>query len=176
MTTSCVLWVWMLFWTQYYWRSFWKRKGEGGGQREDDRAPPAVPSPPTLSPSQHWGLFTRVSSSHQVAKVLEFQLQAIVLYSIFEEIIEKFSKLMNTSSHRFRRCMNHKQNKYKKTIHRYIIGKLVKIVCFPLRLPYTGVDVICVCRDGENIKGNLKSSQRIKNAYYFRRNENKLTF
>ena len=33
------------------------------------------PSPPALSLSQHQGLFRWVSSSHQVAKVLEFQLQ-----------------------------------------------------------------------------------------------------
>ena len=32
-------------------------------------------SPPTFSLSQHQGLFQWVSSSHQVAKVLEFQLQ-----------------------------------------------------------------------------------------------------
>ena len=30
---------------------------------------------PAFSLSQHWGLFKWVSSSHQVAKVLEFQLQ-----------------------------------------------------------------------------------------------------
>ena len=35
----------------------------------------ASPSPPVLSLSQHQGLFKRVSSSHQVAKVLDFQLQ-----------------------------------------------------------------------------------------------------
>ena len=34
-----------------------------------------VPSPPTFNLSQHQGLFTWVSSLHQVAKVLEFQLQ-----------------------------------------------------------------------------------------------------
>ena len=34
-----------------------------------------VPSPPVFSLSQHQGLFKWVSSSHQVAKVLEFQLQ-----------------------------------------------------------------------------------------------------
>ena len=34
------------------------------------------PSPSALNLSQHWGLFQRVSSSHQVAKVLEFQLQS----------------------------------------------------------------------------------------------------
>ena len=33
------------------------------------------PSPPAFSISQHQGLFQWVSSSHQVAKVLEFQLQ-----------------------------------------------------------------------------------------------------
>ena len=33
------------------------------------------PSPPALSLSQHQGLFQWVSSSHQVAKVLDFQLQ-----------------------------------------------------------------------------------------------------
>ena len=33
------------------------------------------PSPPTFNLSQHHGLFKWVSSSHQVAKVLEFQLQ-----------------------------------------------------------------------------------------------------
>ena len=35
------------------------------------------PSPPTFNlwKDQHWGLFKWVSSSHQVAKVLEFQLQ-----------------------------------------------------------------------------------------------------
>ena len=31
------------------------------------------PSPPAFNPSQHQGLFQWVSSSHQVAKVLEFQ-------------------------------------------------------------------------------------------------------
>ena len=33
------------------------------------------PSPPAFNPSQHQGLFHGVSSSHQVVKVLEFQLQ-----------------------------------------------------------------------------------------------------
>ena len=33
------------------------------------------PSPPAFNLSQHQGLFQRVSSSHQVAKVLELQLQ-----------------------------------------------------------------------------------------------------
>ena len=33
------------------------------------------PSSPAFSLSQHQGLFQGVSSSHQVAKVLEFQLQ-----------------------------------------------------------------------------------------------------
>ena len=33
------------------------------------------PSPPTFNLSQHQGIFQGVSTSHQVAKVLEFQLQ-----------------------------------------------------------------------------------------------------
>ena len=37
--------------------------------------PLVSPSPPALNLSQHWGLFKWVSSSHQVAKVLEFHLQ-----------------------------------------------------------------------------------------------------
>ena len=37
--------------------------------------PLSSPSPPAPSPSQHQGLFQGVSSSHEVAKVLEFQLQ-----------------------------------------------------------------------------------------------------
>ena len=37
--------------------------------------PLSSPSPPALSLSQHQGLFKWVSSSHQVAEVLEFQLQ-----------------------------------------------------------------------------------------------------
>ena len=36
--------------------------------------PPSSPSPPAPNPSQHQSLF-RVNSSHEVAKVLEFQLQ-----------------------------------------------------------------------------------------------------
>ena len=37
--------------------------------------PLSSPSPPSLNLSQHQGLFKWVSSSHQVGKVLEFQLQ-----------------------------------------------------------------------------------------------------
>ena len=37
--------------------------------------PLSSPSPPAPNPSQHQGLFQLVSSLHQVAKVLEFQLQ-----------------------------------------------------------------------------------------------------
>ena len=37
--------------------------------------PLSSPSPPTFNLSKHQGLFQWVSSSHQVAKVLEFQLQ-----------------------------------------------------------------------------------------------------
>ena len=37
--------------------------------------PPSSPSPPAFNLAQHQGLFQSLSSSHQVAKVLELQLQ-----------------------------------------------------------------------------------------------------
>ena len=37
--------------------------------------PLSSPSPPAPNPSKHQSLFQRVSSSYEVAKVLEFQLQ-----------------------------------------------------------------------------------------------------
>ena len=37
--------------------------------------PLSSPSPPVPNPSQHQGLFQWVNSSHEVAKVLEFQLE-----------------------------------------------------------------------------------------------------
>ena len=37
--------------------------------------PLSSPSPPTFNHCQHQGLFKWISSSHQVAKILEFQLQ-----------------------------------------------------------------------------------------------------
>ena len=45
--------------------------------------PLSFPSPPALNHSQHQGFFRWVSSSHQVAKVLEFQLQHQSLQWIF---------------------------------------------------------------------------------------------
>ena len=39
--------------------------------------PLSSPSPPAFNLSQHQGLFKQVSSSHQVAKVLEFQLPTL---------------------------------------------------------------------------------------------------
>ena len=45
--------------------------------------PLSSPSPPTFNLSQHQGLFQWVSSSHQVAKVLEFQLQHLSFQWIF---------------------------------------------------------------------------------------------
>ena len=39
--------------------------------------PLSSPSPPALNPSQNQGLFHRVNTSHEVAKVLEFQLQRL---------------------------------------------------------------------------------------------------
>ena len=48
--------------------------------------PLSSPSPPAHNLSQHWGLFQWVSSLHQVAKVLEFQLQQIGRASCRERV------------------------------------------------------------------------------------------
>ena len=45
--------------------------------------PLSSPSPPAFNLSQHQGLFQWVSSSHQVAKVLELQLQHLSFQWIF---------------------------------------------------------------------------------------------
>ena len=44
--------------------------------------PQSFPSPPTFNLSQHQGLFQWLSSSHQVAKVLEFQLPIVLPMNI----------------------------------------------------------------------------------------------
>ena len=43
--------------------------------------PLSCPSSPALNPSQHQSLFQWVNSSHEVAKVLEFQLQHYLVFS-----------------------------------------------------------------------------------------------
>ena len=48
--------------------------------------PLSSPSPPAFNLSQHQGLFKWVSSSHQMAKVLEFQLQHRSFQRIFRTI------------------------------------------------------------------------------------------
>ena len=40
--------------------------------------PLSSPSPPALNPSQHQGFFQWVNSTHEVAEVLEFQLQSFL--------------------------------------------------------------------------------------------------
>ena len=45
------------------------------GDAIQPRQPLSSPSPPAPNPSQHQSLFQWVSSSHEVVKVLEFQLQ-----------------------------------------------------------------------------------------------------
>ena len=47
----------------------------GVGDAIQPSHPLSSPSPPALNLSQNQGLFKRVSSLHQLAKVLEFQLQ-----------------------------------------------------------------------------------------------------
>ena len=55
--------------------------------------PLSAPSPPTFSLSQHQGLFQWISSLHQVAKILEFQLQHQSFQRLFrtDQILQKSS-------------------------------------------------------------------------------------
>ena len=55
--------------------------------------PLSSPSPPAPNPSQNQGLFQWVNSSHEVAKVLEFQLQ----HQSFQTNIQDWSPLEWTS-------------------------------------------------------------------------------
>ena len=55
--------------------SLLKLKSIESGDATQPSHPLSFPSPPAFYLSQHQGLFKWVSSSHQVAKVLEFQLQ-----------------------------------------------------------------------------------------------------
>ena len=50
--------------------------------------PLSFPSPPAFSLSQHQGLFQWVSSSHQLAKVLELQLQQPLLQSCIWQVFQ----------------------------------------------------------------------------------------
>ena len=65
------------------------------------------PSPPALNLSQHQGLFKWVSSSHQVAKVLEFQLQhesfqwtprILYVFTVYR-LLDEWSKSLDKSCH-----------------------------------------------------------------------------
>ena len=53
------------------------------GDATQSSHPLLSPSPPAFNLSQHQGLFKWVSSSHQVAKVMEFQLQYQSVQRIF---------------------------------------------------------------------------------------------
>ena len=57
------------------------------GDKIQPSHPLLSPSPPAPNPSQHQGLFQWVNSSHEVAKVLEFQLQHQSFQWIFRRIL-----------------------------------------------------------------------------------------
>ena len=59
----------------YYVQEFAQTRVHWVGDAIQPSHPLASPSPPALNLSQHQGIFKWVSSSHEVAKVLEFQLQ-----------------------------------------------------------------------------------------------------
>ena len=67
--------------------------------------PPLSPSSPAPNLSQHQGLFQWVSSSHQMAKVLKFQLQ-------YQSISPSISSMGTNQTHKLLHNKgNHKQNK-----------------------------------------------------------------
>ena len=57
--------------------------------------PLSSPCPPAFNLSQHQGLFQWVSSSHQVAKVLELQLQLNIHWKDCEYSINEYSELIS---------------------------------------------------------------------------------
>ena len=68
---------------------------------------PSSPSPPVFNLSQHQGLFQWVHSSHQVAKVLEFQLQPSVLpMNIQDWFLFELTGLISLQSKRFSRVFS----------------------------------------------------------------------
>ena len=70
----------------YYFPEFAQTHVHWVGDAIQPSHPLLPPSPHSLSLSQHQGLFQWVSSSHQVAKVLEFQLQHQSFQRIFRII------------------------------------------------------------------------------------------
>ena len=70
--------------------------------------PLSSPSPPALNLSQHQGLFQWVRSSHQVAKVLELQLQCRSLQWILRvEFPLQLTGLISLQSKRLSRVFSH---------------------------------------------------------------------
>ena len=78
--------------------------------------PPSSPSPPAPNLSQHQGLFQWVSSSHQMAKVLKFQLQ-------YQSISPSISSMGTNQTHKLLHSKgNRKQNEK-------IANKLGEYIC-----------------------------------------------
>ena len=65
--------------------------------------PLSSPSPPALNLSQHQGLFQRVSSSHQVAKVLELQPSNYSMRT--SEVAKQHPKQSKRWSHSLEACL-----------------------------------------------------------------------
>ena len=92
--------------------------------------PLSSPSPPALNLSQHQGLCQRVGSSHQVAKVLEFQLQHQCFQWIFRTdflwdwwtylnlIISKVSS-SNSTTLGVRISINRLWRRHKHSVHKH---------------------------------------------------------
>jgi len=89
--------------------------------------PWSPPSPPAFNLSQHQGLFQWISSSHQVAKVLELQLQyqsfqwifRVNIYCNYSQYTNiqvwavQFRAVVTCLSHNWKQVINHTQQSFR---------------------------------------------------------------
>ena len=102
--------------------------------------PLSSPSPPAFNLSQHQGLFKRVSSSHQVAKVLELQLQHESFQWIFRVDFLKDWLVWSCCSPRDSKEYSSAQFKNISSLVLYIVqgilqARILEWVAFPFHSP-----------------------------------------
>ena len=94
--------------------------------------PLSSPSPPAPYPSQHQGLFQWVNSSHEVAKILEFQLQILHYITSYGKNSNKLLGQSNTSFwqiHNSYKYIYINISKYKININIYVYVCMCVCVC-----------------------------------------------
>ena len=104
--------------------------------------PLSTPSPPTFNLSQHQGLFQWVSSSHQVAKLLKFQLHHQSFQWIFR--IGWFDLLVFQGS--FKSLLQHHIWKHQFFMVQLVYGSNWWNICFRTNFIYDCLDLL-FCHD-----------------------------